>query len=255
MIGRKELAEYGKAAGFDLGQAEKDYLQHLFLIFLTEQTQQQLVFKGGTALQKAYGLNRYSIDLDFTAAEKAEFGAVMEKIAAAITRFGYPAEVKERKTLGRTFLLKIKGPLYNEGKPASICTLRIEISFRENVLLAPELREIVPVYPDLRPYSVHVMSAREILAEKVRAVMGRNEPRDAFDLYFLLRKQTPVDIRFINSKLAYYGESYDEKKFADQLNKFRQSWESELKTYTKNIPPFASVLETIIRGLKAHAAK
>ena len=50
------------------------------------------VFKGGTALQKVYGLNRFSIDLDFTAKEdnnKIDFKILIEKIAKKITDFGY----------------------------------------------------------------------------------------------------------------------------------------------------------------------
>ncbi len=66
MISRKELQEYAQIKKLNLGQAEKEYFQNIVLFILYEQFGKELVFKGGTALSKAYGLERFSEDLDFT---------------------------------------------------------------------------------------------------------------------------------------------------------------------------------------------
>ena len=63
MISKEDLKQYSKIIGFNLGQTETDYLQHLFLLLMSRHLYGELVFKGGTALQKAYGLNRFSVDL------------------------------------------------------------------------------------------------------------------------------------------------------------------------------------------------
>ena len=47
-------------------QLEKDYLQYAVLLEIFKRSKGGLVFKGGTALQKCYGLDRFSEDLDFT---------------------------------------------------------------------------------------------------------------------------------------------------------------------------------------------
>ena len=65
MIDKNNIREVEKRLGFSFWQAEKDYLQHLFLRELYSTVGTELVFKGGTALQKAYGLHRFSRDLDF----------------------------------------------------------------------------------------------------------------------------------------------------------------------------------------------
>jgi predicted nucleotidyltransferase component of viral defense system len=66
MLKREDLEKFKSVTGLNIWQIERDYLQHLFLLFLSRYVKDELVFKGGTALQKAYALNRFSIDLDFT---------------------------------------------------------------------------------------------------------------------------------------------------------------------------------------------
>lgn len=249
MISKTELAKYCAVRGLNLWQVEKDYLQHLALIFLSESAENNLVFKGGTALNKAYGLNRFSIDLDFTATGNGAISPAMEKIVRNINDFGYPAELKELKTIGKTYALKIKGPLY-ENSPVSVSSLRIEISQRENVLLKPSVKEILPIYHDLRPYIIKVMNESEILAEKVRAIMTRNRPRDAFDLNFLIMRNVKFDTDLINRKLAYYKEKYDAKKFIEQLKKIRGAWEKELRNYVNNLQSFESVFAEITKSVE-----
>lgn len=72
MIDRNELGEYARALKYNIYQAEKDYVQHVFLAALYSVSATEFVFKGGTALQKAYGLDRFSEDLDFTASASVD---------------------------------------------------------------------------------------------------------------------------------------------------------------------------------------
>ena len=54
---------------FNLYQKEKDYLQHIVLSRIFSRIGSEIIFKGGTSLQKCFGLDRFSEDLDFTASE------------------------------------------------------------------------------------------------------------------------------------------------------------------------------------------
>ena len=249
MIQKTELAQYGRLLGFNLGQAERDYLQHLFLIYLSVHDSGSLVFKGGTALQKIYKLNRFSIDLDFTQKNESDIKGVMEKTAKDVTDFGYPAKLSEIKTLGRTFILNIHGPLYNNTKNTTY-NLRVEISQRESILLNPDLKQITPIYQDLKPYTLLVMRKEEILAEKVRAIMTRNKPRDIFDLHFLIKSDVKFDIDFINKKLEYYKEGYNSKKFVEKIKEKKTIWEKELRNYLSIVPDFDNVVKEISEAIK-----
>ena len=59
MLTRNDLFLYRNVTEFNLGQIEKDYIQHIFLMNLYRRMGNELVFKGDTALQKIYGLNRF----------------------------------------------------------------------------------------------------------------------------------------------------------------------------------------------------
>ena len=245
MISKNELKEYCTPTGLNLGQAEKDYLQHILLNLLSKQQANELIFKGGTALQKVYGLKRFSIDLDFTQQGKEDIGPLMGRIGKSIGNVGYAAELKELKTLGRTFLFHIQGPLYNQSH-LSICSLRVEISQRESVLISPAVKEITPVYPDLQPYTLLVMQPEEILAEKVRAIMSRNKPRDVFDLGFLLNKGIKFDITFVNKKLEYFKEKFSKKLFIGKVMEKEPIWKKEISNYLPAVPAF----DEIIKGIR-----
>lgn len=249
MILKEDLKQYSKIIGFNLGQTETDYLQHLFLLLMSRHLYGELVFKGGTALQKAYGLNRFSVDLDFTQVKEWNSKQAVEKIVSGIAGFGYEANIKEIKTIGKTFVIRINGPLYKES-PISASNIRIEISERENVLLNPVIKTITPIYSDLQPYSILVMGLDEVLAEKVRAIMTRNKSKDVFDLHFLLKKGVKFNSDLINKKLAYYKQVYDEGNFIKRLKGIKPLWVTEMRNYVLNAPEFDGILKNIVEAIR-----
>lgn len=245
MMTKKELSAFKTQTGFNIWQIEKDYLQHLFLLFLSRHSKKECVFKGGTALQKAYGLNRFSIDLDFTCDDWNILDNLIKKLNDEITRFGYQSEFRKVEELtGITYVFKIKGPLY-DGTEKSISSLYIELSLREKVLLDAEALEIVPVYPDIQPYILAVMNMKEIMAEKVRAILSRNKPRDVFDLWFLIKKGITLDENIINQKLAYCKMKFDREKFIESLTEKKARWMQEMGTLLSEVPDFDKIVAEI----------
>lgn len=244
MLNRRQLQELTKVSGFNLWQTEKDYLQHIFLLYLSIESKRELVFKGGTALQKVYGLNRFSLDLDFTSTNGKE-EEIVNKIAKDIKDFGYETEISkiaQFEDKSKALTLKIKGPLY-DGTEKSIAMLRIEISHRKDLQLEPETREIVPIYPDIKPYLLIIMRLEEILAEKIRAIYYRGRARDLYDLWFLIKKNIKPDIKLINTKLNYYKLTYNKQEFKKRIQEIEKVWTIELKPITTFTPPFQTILK------------
>lgn len=242
MISRQQLEQLKPVLGFTIWQAEKDYLQHLFLLFLSRRSRGELIFKGGTALQKAYGLGRFSIDLDFNLGQPDfDVKGLLEKIASDLSFFGYKAVfgVQDGK-LSKPSFLEVEGPLY-EGTEKTLSTLRIDISMRETVLLEPRTVEIMPVYPDMPPYFATVMALEEILSEKVRAIMCRASARDVYDLWFLLNKNVKPDFSMIGRKLEYCKMKYGQKSFLDAVDRRNEVWENEIGQLLQAVPDFSSV--------------
>lgn len=244
MLTRDELSKI--PVDFNLYQKEKDYLQHIVLARIYTRAGKELVFKGGTSLQKVFGLNRFSEDLDFTHSNGNELERV-EKGLEELERF-YPATYEKiEKEISVTYKAKIEGPLYKG--PQSMQTIRIEISLRERPLLEPTLQFVTPLYPDLQPYLLIVMDTKEILSEKIRALMTRSKARDLYDTYFLILRQTKLDIPLIQKKLEYYELKYDPEILKDRIRKLSSQWNIELSSLVRVRPSFESVVPAVFHAI------
>lgn len=238
MITKEELKEYAKLRTLkNLGQAEKDYFQNILLFIIYQNYGNELVFKGGTALNKCYGLDRFSEDLDFTG--KNRIG--LKKLEDGMKRFKleFENETKEYSN-GLKITLRIKGPLYT-GMRHSLCKFIIDLSFRENVMLKPEIRTIGRFLEEVPSFDVFVMPEKEILAEKARAIVSRNKARDVYDFWFLLKKGVELDTALVNEKFQYYKQEWDEKQFVKKLGEKKRVWITELQPLVPSVPDFKEV--------------
>lgn len=248
MITKEELKEYAMARGLkNLGHAEKDYFQNIILFILSQNYGKNLVFKGGTALNKCFGLNRFSEDLDFTAKEKIS----LAKLETGLKRFRIEFETENKEYAnGLKAILRIKGPLYI-GVPPSKCKLILDFSFRENILLKPRIKNIGRFLEEIPSFDVFVMQEKEILAEKTRAIMTRAKARDVYDLWFLLEKGILFDKDLVEKKLEYYKEKWSFDKFAESITMKKIVWETELKPTITTIPDFNKVKKEILQAVKS----
>ncbi len=249
MLTRTDLEGYRSISSFNLGQIEKDYLQHLVLSIGTRQVGDELVFKGGTCLQKVYGLNRFSEDLDFTQTGSVKMDELTNSIVRGLKGFGYTTSTEvEKKKDSQGFRLKIQGPLYQRTEK-SLCSIHMEISQRESVLLEPEFKSLYPAYEDLPPYSILVMKTSEILGEKMRALMTRDRARDLYDIYFLLKKNTMIDWDVIEKKMEYYMRSIDISEISEAIEARRLLWEREIPQLTTLVHGFEEVQEYVSKKI------
>lgn len=244
MLSRKELEENGPP-GFNAAQKEKDYVQHWILYFLALNGFKGK-FKGGTALQKAFGLPRYSEDLDFTL--DGEKPPNYESISSFLSSVGFPKTAWKTADSEASLSAKarVQGPLYN-GKPLSEATVTLEFSKREKTLLKPVLAPIRPPYPDITPYAVLVEAKEEIAAEKIRAILTRTSARDLYDLHFLIRQKALPNRRLVDEKLAWYGKKYSFNEFGKKAGALRSEWAKELRLFTAQQPDFDTVLKEVLK--------
>lgn len=230
MLSRKELLAYQKITGFTLGQIEKDYLQHILLSLIYKSITHDLIFKGGTALQKTYNLNRFSEDLDFTLNADVDINTMITQALTSLKFFGIKSAKRQTKQTANAYVYKIKiqGPLY-KGIEISNAFIRLEISTREKLVLPVTTQTITPLYTDLPPYSVLMMNPSEIMAEKIRAILTRNKARDIYDLWFLITKQVKTSTALINNKLNYYNTHFDSDLFEKSIKQKEKIWKKEMQ--------------------------
>ncbi len=240
MLNREELAK--TPIDFNLYQKEKDYLQHIVLSRAFSRTGIGLTFKGGTALQKCFGLNRFSEDLDFTASENFSMEK-LERGLEEVDRF-YPSSfTKSENPVSLIYKLKIEGPLFHG--QLSMQTIRIDISLREKILLTPINHRVTPIYNDLQPYMVMFMNPREIMSEKIRAIMTRTKARDLYDLYFLIQKGVNLDMSSVSRKLEFYSMNFNVNILKERVGRLKSQWEKEIPGLVKDVPDFDLVILTL----------
>ncbi len=245
-MNREELKRYVGITGYSMGQVEKDYFQHMVLSALSREMASILVFKGGTALQKAGIISRFSEDLDFTARGVVRSERLVQIAVNVIRNYNYHADIdnvlNDERTTG--FRLRIEGPLFRNNR--GICTIRIEVSKRETVVMDPERKEFSPPYVDILPYVMDIMHEEEMLAEKVRAIYTRQKSRDLYDLHRLLERGTVFDTDLANRKLEYYDLRFDHSTFIGKCERLQPGWNAELGNIMVDIPPFRTVLELAV---------
>lgn len=232
----EELEKYAALRGFNLGQAEKDYYQNIMLFILYGKFSKELIFKGGTALSKCYGLNRFSEDLDFTVSEKNDFVSIIEK---RLEDFKIKFKTKNfiNSEISQKYKIRIQGPLY-KGSERSECSITLDFSFRESVILEPNVVTIAHHMDIIPAFDVYVMKEEEIFAEKIRAIMARESARDLYDLSFLLKKGVNAKTSIVGKKLEWSKIIFNESDFLKRLRAIKPIWQSELSSLVRNVPGF-----------------
>ena len=115
----------------------------------------------------------------------------------------------------------------------------------KTVLVDPEVTEINPVYKDILPYVIKVMNIKENIAEKVRAVLTRDNVRDLYDLSILVGNRGRFDRDLIDKKLTYYDMRFDTSAFIERCNELSKRWYKDLGSLMEHVPPKDKAVELI----------
>lgn len=201
MLSSNELSALAKKYKINESIILREYLQLLALQKIYSFAgAAKIFFKGGTCLHLIYGISRFSEDLDFTVnQQEADFLEFIKSPFKELAKENN-CRIQEKKTIaGKSFLLTaetdlIAGPVF----------IRFDFSFRESVL-DPQKKIIETEFPVLFNTYINCLSAEEILAEKVRAILSRDKGRDYYDLWYLLSQGTAFREDFIKEKLVYYN--------------------------------------------------
>ncbi len=221
----------------NIWQVERDYMQHVILSAIYSSKEAvigaNLVFKGGTDLQKQNIIDRFSIDLDFTSNLNFEnlknILNYVKKYLEDLNIINTYSIEKNEKSVNVKFT--INGPAYEVKKSDNAkVVIRLEISLREQIILEPDRgTRIVPVYKDIKPYVLISMDISEIASEKVRAIITRNKPRDVYDLWILIKKRYDIYEFLVRKKLEIYDMAFALDEFIERMELKRMEWNSELK--------------------------
>ncbi len=139
-----------------------------------------LVFGGGTMLRLCHRLPRYSVDLDFYLRPQGrDFSAMFSKMAKIFAGTGI--EISDQAEKHFTWLIELKSP-------AAPRRLKIEIRKDDAGARDRETGIAHSIYVPELQVRLNTCTLAQMFINKVRALVGRREIRDAYDLEFLLMR-------------------------------------------------------------------
>lgn len=239
IVSEDKLRHLAGKEGFNLIYLEKDYFLTLFLYLIRKFD--KIYLKGGTALNKII-LNhiRLSEDLDFSTAE--EISEVEETILSIINKNKdiFPKYEFDNKSKD-FFRLNIFYKSYFSKKD----NITLDVNRKSTVYLKTKSLEVPHFYNDLPDFKIPVVNPKEIFAEKVRALITRNQPRDYFDVYMILENGYKIDYGLVKKKLKDAGEEFDVDRIFKNARKIYSRWDSEIKQLTNNFVEYEKVIKKL----------
>ena len=161
-----------------------------------------LGFKGGSAAFMFYGLDRFSVDLDFDLLDERQEDYVFERVIKIIEQYGTLKESHKKR-----FNL--------------LCVISYDDKSR-NIKVEINRRQFGSRY-EIKTYlgvSMQVMVLEDMFAHKLMAMHERigETSRDIYDVWFFLKARYPINKSIVEKRA---GESFDElvKKCINQLDK------------------------------------
>lgn len=253
------IQEYARKARLPTALVEKDYVLSVVLAFISKLPEaKNLVFKGGTALRKAYFPDyRLSADLDFTVV-KGNRTALKKSIAQLENRGleGVSFLKMSDKTLAGmpslNLVLQYESRIGTTEGKRHVDSVKMDFNFDNEVCLKPERRKIVlPREFDIEEFEINVMRIEEVISEKIHAIYRRPKPRDLYDLHYLLGKGYKIDVELVDRKLKSLGKRLELELFAKHIEKLRAKWETDMKGLLPFVPDFEVIASETVKMAKA----
>lgn len=263
MIKQGEIQNKAREVGVRDQQIEKDYVLSWILqgISQHDELSKTIVFKGGTVLKKIYFEDyRFSEDLDFTLLiDSISNEQIFDWFEEIFEYIGEEANLQleiidnnEHHDGGINFYISYVGPLGGQGNNKKV---KVDISRNEKMAFAPISQSAIISYSDQQGYQLLCYPLQEVLVEKLRSIMQRMQPRDFYDIWYLLEIHGMDD--------GFYVQEFREKcenkqidptdfrkKLAQRLPQYKGRWQRSMSDQIRDLPDFEQVEREVMRHLK-----
>ncbi|MBN1896747.1 MAG: nucleotidyl transferase AbiEii/AbiGii toxin family protein [Candidatus Aenigmarchaeota archaeon] len=240
MISEDKLRYIAGEMNLNLIYIEKDYfLTHL--LYLIREVE-GIYFKGGTALNKIF-LNhkRLSEDLDF--ATDRSVNDIRDEIESLVKKVGFFTRIETDKTTAEFVRYKVYYKSYFQKESFII----LDINKKASIHLKPEVHEVPNFYGV--SFSVNTLNLKELIAEKVRALITRNQPRDYFDVYYISKKWD-IDMNLVEIKTGEAEELFDVERVFRNAQKIHSKWKDDIDPLTNDKLDFLECIKTLEKLLR-----
>lgn len=243
-----DIQEVYAQKGFTLPLLVKDY--YLTLILYLIKDVKGLYFKGGTALNKIF-LNhaRLSEDIDFTILRDTK--EVQKEISKLLRDSGFFGEISQDKDVDGFLRMVIH---YNlEGQKGEVF---IDLNKRAKAITNTERHKLNHFYQGNIPnFEVNTISKEEIIAEKLAATIGRNKPRDHFDVYQIIHAKMPINLELAKKKCSESGDDFSILKMFNKAKTLKNRWDEDMVPLLAKPISFQEVMKFLASHFKLKEEK
>ncbi|MDZ4063674.1 MAG: nucleotidyl transferase AbiEii/AbiGii toxin family protein, partial [Coriobacteriia bacterium] len=166
--------------------------------------------------------------------------------------FEMPERRIERRADSLTIYVSFAGPLQARLGSRDV---KVDFTLTERLVFPVVNKPVISSYSDRIDREIGSYALEEVLTEKLCAVIGRTEPRDVYDLHFLMGR-SEIDFLQIPGAFAEKAKSknVDPARLGEALGRsgLEKMWETRLVHQIKELPHLEQVLRGLKRKLKEH---
>ncbi|MFW6220500.1 MAG: nucleotidyl transferase AbiEii/AbiGii toxin family protein [Nanoarchaeota archaeon] len=234
---------------FNRNMLAKDYYITIILYLLKDV--KGIYFKGGTALQKLFlNYSRLSEDIDYTITRNID--ELKKEITKILINSNFFKHVREDKNVEGFIRLIFHYTNFDDKQD----TIFIDLNKRSKLLEKPKIHNISHFYNKFIPnFYVNTLSKKEMFAEKLAATIGRNKPRDHFDIYMIIKSNQKLDLKLAKEKCKLSGYDFDIIKMFNKAKKLHKRWQEDMLPLLSNEIEYKEVIKTLARHFNLKSFK
>jgi len=119
----------------------------------------------------------------------------------------------------------------------------IDLNKRAGAIHKTEKHKLNHFYDGFIPeFEVNTLSKEEIIAEKMAAAIGRNKPRDHFDVYQIIHAKIPINLELVKKKCHKSGDEFSIIKIFNNVKKLKNRWDEDMTALLAKPVPFQEVM-------------
>ena len=231
---------------------EKDYFIELVLFYFSKDSFlcEDLVFRGGTALKKVYFPEyRFSEDLDFVIDNNKEINIYEEMIIQILQKISsdYPIKIEKRSMFESDRLqLFIIYDIIPDIR--GVKELKLDI-LQDYYIPKHERKRLLFSYPEFENKNsvLETYALESVICDKIGRILDvDDEPRDLYDLWYLLKLD--LDIKILKKEFKNkYGYGIIIPNLLREIAKddYRQNWENRLIHQIFDLPDYNMVIKDL----------
>mgnify|MGYP001608898698 CR=1 FL=1 len=226
----------------------KDYYITLILYLIKDVN--GIYFKGGTALNKIF-LNhaRLSEDIDFTLTKEEK--EVRKEIRDILIKLHFVKEILGGKNMEGFLRMIIKC-----NSELGESDVFIDLNKRAKLILPSETHRINHFYsPFIPEFSFRIIAKEELVAEKIRATVTRNKPRDHFDVYKIIKADIPINLELVKKKCKEADTEFSVIKMFKKAQMLKNRWDKDMIPLLSEPISFQEVIKFLASHFKLKEKK